>query len=145
MASLRYRIGAALLTALELAAQPGEALDGVVVLDNPRDPQAIRKGRRIVFVEDQSDRLVDQAAQQGKRVYVFTLGVINRDEHDRAGADADHEAAEAVIRATHTALMQTLRAGPLRETSTVFRAEGIDVGGALVLATFEVEYLKPRP
>lgn len=141
MSSQRWRISDTLLRALRAAA----ALDGVPVLDNPRDPQAIRAGSRIVFVEDQADRFLDQAGQQGKRCYVFTLGVICRGADDRAGADADYEAAEAAIRGAHGELLRDLRCGPLRETEIVFRAEGIDVGGALVLGTFEIEYLKPRP
>lgn len=141
MNSLRYQISAALVQALHAA----DALADAVVLDNPRDPQALAKGARVVFLEDQRDGFIDQASQQGKRRFVFTVGVINRSGADRAGADADHVAAEAAIRAAHGELMRDLRCGPLRETEVAFRAEGIDVGGALVLSTFEVEYLKPRP
>lgn len=143
--SLRYQISAAVFGALAAAAASGKPLAGAVVLDNPRDPQAIRKGKRIVFFEDQRDGFIDQAAQQNRRSFRFAVGTISRDADDRAAADADHEAAVAAIRGAHTALISTLRCGPLRETETVFRAEGIDVGGALVMSTFEIEYVKPRP
>jgi len=139
--SLRWRISAALLAALEAAPE----LRGVVVLDNPRDAQAIRRGSRIVFLEDQADTFIDQASQQGRRRYQFALGAINRTPADRCGADADYTAAEAVVRAAHGQLLRDLRCGPLRETDLQFRVEGLDVGGALVLGMWEIEYLKPRP
>lgn len=141
MSSIRYQVSAAIVAAVRAHA----GLQGAVVLDNPTDPAALSKGERVVFVEDQTDGFIDQANQQGKRRFVFTLGVINRSAGDREGADADYEAAEAAIRGAHGALMRQQRCGPLREREVVFRVDGIDVGGALVLGTFEVEYLKPRP
>lgn len=139
--TLRYQISAALLEAL----QEATALAGAVVMDNPVTAAALAKGDRIVFLEDLSDGFIDQANQQGKRRFVFGVGAICRKAAARAGADADYAAAEAAVRAAHTTLMSTLRCGPLRERDVVFKAEGLDVGGALVLGTFEVEYLKPRP
>ena len=138
--SIRYRISAALVEALRAAPD----LAGAKVLDNPSDPSALQAGERLVLVEDQTDRFVDQKNQQGRRRFVFTIGAINRTADDRAGADADYAAAEAAIRGAHKVLMSTLHCGPLHEEEVTFRVEGIDVGGALVLGTFSVEYLKPR-
>lgn len=139
--SLRYQISAALVAALRDAA----ALAGAVVTDNPVTAAALAKGARIVFLEDLADAPIDQAGQQAKRRFTFGLGVIGRSADARAGADADYVAAEAAVRGAHATLIGTLRCGPLRERDVVFKAEGIDVGGALVMGTFEVEYLKPRP
>jgi hypothetical protein len=141
MNSIRYRISAAIVEALRAA----PALAGVKVLDNPTDASALQAGERLVLVEDQTDRFIDQKNQQGKRRFAFTLGAINRSANDRAGADADYQAAEAAVRGTHKHLMSTLGCGPLHEEEVTFRVEGIDVGGALVLGTFSVEYLKSRP
>ena len=139
--SIRYRISAAVVAALRTAPALAEAK----VLDNPADASALQAGERLVLLEDQSDRFIDQKNQQGKRRFVFTLGAINRSADDRAGADADYAAAEAAVRGVHKQLMSTLGCGPLHEEEVTFRVEGIDVGGALVLGTFAVEYLKPRP
>lgn len=135
--SVRFRVGAAVLGALQAEFTGGD----VRVFDNPPDAKALSAGARLVFVEDQSDAFVDQAAQRGKRRYVFTLGVVGRTADARAQADRDYLVARTVVRNTHTALMRDLRVGPLRERDVVFRVDGIDVGGALVLGTFEAEYL----
>lgn len=138
--SIRYQISAAIVAALRAAPDLAEAK----VLDNPSDASALQAGERLVLVEDQTDRFIDQKNQQGKRRFVFTIGAINRTTDDRAGADADYQAAEAAVRGAHKVLMSTLGCGPLHEEEVTFRVEGIDVGGALVLGTFAVEYLKPR-
>lgn len=141
MSSQRYLISATLMAALRSAADLADAL----VLDNPTEAQALSKGDRIVWIEDQADDPIEQAAQQGKRRFTFALGVINRTSDDRAGADVDHQAALAAITKAHTPLMRDHRCGPLREGQTVFRVEGLDIGGALILTTYTVEYLRPRP
>lgn len=141
MSSQRYLISATLLAALRSAADLADAL----VLDNPTEAQALSKGDRIVWIEDQADDPIEQAAQQGKRRFTFALGVINRTSDDRAGADVDHQAALTAITKAHTPLMRDHRCGPLREGQTVFRVEGLDIGGALILTTYTVEYLRPRP
>lgn len=140
MNSVRYLISRAVFEALRDAPE----LAGARVLDNPSEPQALAAGERIVFVEDQSDGFIDQAGQAGTRRFVFAVGVINRSSSARAGADADYVAAEAALRSRHTELIKELSCGPLRERDVSFRVESIDVGGALVLGTFEVEYRRPR-
>lgn len=139
--SLRYQISAAIVQALSTA----PALSGAVVLDHPKAPSDLSKGTRVVFVEDQTDDLIDQPNQQDKRSFSFAVGVINRTAQDRAGADVDHLAAEAAIRKVHqSTLVATLRCGPLRELGVRFKVEGLDVGGALILASYAVEYRKGR-
>lgn len=139
--SLRYQISAAIVQALSTA----PALAGAVVLDHPKSPSDLSRGPRVIFVEDQTDSLIDQPNQQGKRLFSFAVGVINRTAQDRAGADADYLVAEAAIRQVHqTVLAATLRCGPLRDLDVRFKVEGLDVGGALILASYAVEYRKER-
>ena len=139
--SRRYQISAAIVQALSTA----PALAGAVVIDHPKTPSDLSKGTRVIFVEDQSDDLIDQPNQQAKRSFSFAVGVINRTAQDRAGADADHLAAFAAIRERHqTALVKNLGCGPLRELGVRFKVEGLDVGGALILASYAVEYRKER-
>lgn len=141
MSSQRLLISNTLVAALRSAAD----MVGAQILDNPTEAQGLAKGDRVVWIEDQVDDPIEQAGQQGKRRFTFALGVINRTSDDRAGADADHQAALSAITKAHTALMRDHRCGPLREGQTVFRVEGLDIGGALILTTYTVEYLRPRP
>lgn len=145
--SVRYRIAAGFVAALR--ADP--VLAGAKVRHNPRDPSSIRDGDRVVFFEDGRDGFLEQPAQQGKRAYSFTLGVIRRGEEDpEAGADADQVAADEALRAAFPEISAELAAdgaalGPLRERETTYKVEGVDVGGALVLTGYEIEYRKPKP
>lgn len=139
--SLRYQISAAIVQALSTA----PALSGAVVLDHPKAPSDLSKGTRVIFVEDQADDLIDQPNQQAKRSFSFAVGVINRTAQDRAGADADNLASEAAIRQCHQdVLASTLRCGQLRELGVRFKVEGLDVGGALILTSYAVDYRKGR-
>lgn len=143
--SRRYQISALVVAALR--AHPG--LQGALILDNPTDPRAISDGKRVVFVEDQTDGWISQEGQRNKRRFVWTVGVINRSDStagaDRAGADADYLAAVDAVRGAHSQLVTTVKeVGPLRERDVTFRLEGIDVGGALILGSFEVEYVTER-
>ena len=144
--SVRYRIGAALVAAMRAAA----GLSGVVIKRNPLDPAPLRDGSRVIFFEDQADGYLDQAAQIGKRIFSFAIGVISRDgTAPDATADADYVAAEDAIRGAYPALAAALQAagaqiGPLRERQVTYKSDDLDVGGALVLGSFEVEYLRPK-
>ena len=85
-----YAIGQAIVEALHSNA----ALTGALVLDNPQRASALQDGDRIVFFEDQADRLIDQPGQSAKRTYSFTLGVISRSTDARKDAHADYRAAK---------------------------------------------------
>ena len=76
-----FAIGAAIVHAL----RSDPALAGVTVLDNPKRASDLQAGARIVFFEDQADKLIEQPGQSAKRTYSFTVGVINRTEQDRRG------------------------------------------------------------
>lgn len=139
--SQRFQISAAIFEALSTA----PALAGAVFVNQPKAPADLSKGTRVIFLEDQGDSLIEQPNQQARRSFSFALGVINRTSQDGAGADADHLAAEAAIRQAHqTVLVKTFGCGPLRELEVRFKVEGLDVGGALILASYAVEYRKWR-
>lgn len=136
-----FAIGSAIVAEL-LAAT---SLAGAKVLDNPQRASALQDGERIVFFEDQGDSPIDQPGQSAKRVYAFTLGVINRSTSPRAGAHADYRAAKRVVRACMPAISQLLRleGRGLVEGAVSYRIENIDVGGGLVLGSFTVDYRDP--
>lgn len=136
-----FAIGATIVAALREA----PALDGATVLDNPKRSSALQDGARIVFFEDQADKLIAQPGQAAKRTYGFSLGVINRTETDRLGAHSDYRAAKRVIRSCMpeiVKLVQIVDRG-LVEGDVLYRLENLDVGGGLVLGLFTLDYRDP--
>lgn len=136
-----FAIGAAIVAVLR--ADP--ALTGAKVLDNPKRSSDLQDGERIVFFEDQNDKLIDQPGQSQKRTYGFTLGVINRCVNDRQGAHADYRAAKRAIRSSMPEIGKLVRLDGrgLVEGDVLYRLENIDVGGGLVLGLFTVDYRDP--
>ena len=136
-----YAIGQAIVEALHSNA----ALTGALVLDNPQRASALQDGDRIVFFEDQADRLIDQPGQSAKRTYSFTLGVISRSTDARKDAHADYRATKRIVRNCMPAISQAVVLGGrgLQEGEVAYRLENIDVGGALVLGSFSVDYRDP--
>ena len=136
-----YAIGAAIMGALRADA----SLVGAKVLDNPRRASDLQDGARIVFFEDQNDKLIQQPGQSAKRTYGFTLGVINRTTSDRQGAHADYRAAKRVIRNSMPEIVKLVQieGRGLVEGDVLYRLENIDVGGGLVLGLFTVDYRDP--
>lgn len=124
--------------------------DGVVVQDNPTSPNQIEQGARIVFVEDQDDDLLNKPGQSEGRTFGFSIGVINRTPDARSGADADSQRAKGVATAALMAAGRDLQASKTivgfqapREGRRTYRLEGIDVGGALILTRYEIDYRLP--
>lgn len=136
-----YAIGQAIVEALRSNA----ALTGAVVLDNPQRASALQDGERILFFEDQADRLIEQPGQSAKRTYSFTLGVISRSSQARKDAHADYRTAKRAVRQCMPAISQcvALLGRGIQEGDVVYRIENIDVGGALVLGSFSVDYRDP--
>lgn len=136
-----FAIGAAIVHAL----RSDPALAGVTVLDNPKRASDLQAGARIVFFEDQADKLIEQPGQSAKRTYSFTVGVINRTEQDRRGAHADYRAAKRAVRNCLPAInaLVRLEARGMVEGDVLYRLENIDVGGGLVLGQFTVDYRDP--
>lgn len=139
MSSTPFDIVEAVFAALQGAAELAQAKH----VNNPVSPSALRDGSRVVFVEDGDDSLIDQPGQRARRVFAFTVGNISRAPgaaQARTEADADMQHIKRIVKAAHTQLIGTHKVGPLRHRSTQFRLDGLDVGGALRLMTFEAEY-----
>lgn len=134
-----FAIGEAVVAALRAAPD----LAGVLIRDNPVRASELADGERVVFYEDASDSFREQPGQLQKRVFTFTVGVINRSDAPRLGVHRDYRAAKRVVRSALAGLSSTLRTNPLIEGEVTFRLENIDVGGGLVLGSFSVEYRDP--
>ncbi len=144
--SIPFLLSQAIVQALGAA----PALAGAKVHDNPADPAALADGARLVFVEDKADAPINQPGQAMGRTFTITVGVINRSAADRSGADEDMEFAKAVVQATAMATCKALQAdrrvvsfAPPREGARGYRVEGLDVGGALIHTSFEIDYRTP--
>ncbi|MBD9395608.1 hypothetical protein [Acidovorax sp. ACV01] len=136
-----FAIGATIVAALRQA----PALAGAKVLDNPKRSSDLQDGARIVFFEDQADKLIGQPGQSQKRTYGFSVGAINRTENDRQGAHADYRAAKRVIRSCMPEIVKLVQieGRGVVEGDVLYRLENIDVGGGLVLGLFTIDYRDP--
>lgn len=144
--SVPFLLSAAVVAALREQLEP----DGVVVQDNPTSPSQIEQGARVVFVEDQDDDLLNKPGQAEGRTFGFVVGVINRAADTRSGADADSQRAKSIATAALMAAGRDLQASKTivtfqapREGRRTYRIEGIDVGGALILTRYEIDYRLP--
>ena len=139
-----FVIGEAIMQALLSDA----ALAGATLLSNPARAADVLDGARVVFFEDQHDKLIAQPGQRAKRTYTFSVGVVNRSEDARRASHADYRAAKRVLRERVMRFASDrqieLVEGGLRELEARFRLENIDVGGGLVLGTFAIDYRDPN-
>ena len=138
-----FVVGAAVVQALRTALD----LDGAKVLDNPVRASDLADGDRIIFFEDQSDKLLEQPAQRQYRTYGFSIGVISRTADARRDAHRDYRAVKRVLRglsmpAITQAGVEIAKSG-IREGEVRYRMENIDVGGSLVLGLFTLDYRDP--
>nr|WP_296021328.1 hypothetical protein [uncultured Acidovorax sp.] len=142
-AGVPFTAGAAVLEALRGATD----LDGAKFLDNPVRASDLSEGERIIFFEDQSDKLLEQPSQRQYRTYAFSIGVINRSLDARRAAHQDYRAVKRVLRglsmpAITQAGVEIAKSG-IREGEVRYRLENIDVGGSLVLGLFTLDYRDP--
>lgn len=146
--SVPYQLSQAIVGALRGALES----DGVAVHDNPTSRATLADGARVVFVEDNEDGpRAGQPNQAEQRTFTFAVGVINRTAAARAACDADMVACKNVISAHGPVACRTLKdAGALtvfsavRESRRIYKIEGIDVGGALILTQFDIDYTVPN-
>lgn len=127
------------------ALQAATALTGVLVVHNPRSPVNLAQGNHMVFLKDQTDTLIEKAGQMEKRTHQFELGAIARTAAADAEADALHEAAADVLRATRKSLMASRRVENLSELVTQFETGNLEIDGALVSSTWQIQYRKLGP
>lgn len=141
--SAPYLLSQAVVTVLaaEFAGQD------VTIRDNPTSPDSIKSGDRVVLVEDWEDAPGNQPNQTERRTFTLDIGVINRTETARAAADADMQRVKAAIVRDLPAACRTLRAEghidgfqAAREGRRLYRIENVDVGGALIITRFSIDY-----
>ncbi|MCI5068422.1 hypothetical protein [Acidovorax sp.] len=138
-----FLAGAAVIDALKSAAD----LTGAKILDNPARASDLSEGERIIFFEDQTDKLLEQPSQRQYRTYGFSIGVISRSVEARRAAHRDYRAVKRVLRslsmpAITQAGIEIAKSG-IREGEVRYRLENIDVGGSLVLGLFTLDYRDP--
>ncbi len=152
--SIPYRLSQAVVAALRAQFEPL----GATVRDNPTSRAALNEGARVVFVEDEQDQpgtassgaQPNQPNQAEARSFAMAVGVIARTDDARAQADADMEQVKATLRDAVLAETRSMTAAgdilatamPL-EGQRLYRLDGIDVGGALVLTRFLISYRLP--
>jgi len=152
--SIPYRLSQAVVAALRAQFEPL----GATVRDNPTSRAALNEGARVVFVEDEQDQpgsasnnaQPNQPNQAEGRSFALAVGVIARTDDARAQADADMEQVKTTLRDAVLAETRAMVAAgqiltvvmPL-EGQRLYRLDGIDVGGALVLTRFLLSYRLP--
>lgn len=146
--SVPYLLSASVYAALRAEFEAS----GAAVRDNPTTPAELDLGERVFFIEDDTDRQIDKPGQSEGRFFSLRVGVINRSAGARAGADADMQAAKAVVTRAMRDKARDLMADRIvtamqypREMERTYRHERIDVGGALILTRFEIDYRLPPP
>lgn len=135
--SLRWQAMQTLLAALRSA----PTLAGVRVVHNPRTPASLKDGTHMVFLKDQPDTLIEKSGLAERRQHQFLLGAVARSDDADCEADALHEAATAVL----GSLLKTVLKGrvhSLSQAATQFEAANLEVDGALVLSTWDMQYIK---
>lgn len=119
-------------------------LTGLPVVRNPRRPQDLAEGTRVIIVAESSDKQVSKAGNRETRVRSFSVGALSRVE----GADADADAlAELVSSVTHAALVlmqATAEITRMAEVSVQFHVDDLEVDGAIVVSGWEIQYIRKR-
>lgn len=138
-----FVVGATVIDALRNAPD----LDGAKIFDNPVRSSDLVEGDRIIFFEDQIDKLLEQPAQRQYRTYGFSIGVISRTTDARRSAHRDYRAVKRVLRslsmpAISLAGVEIAKSG-IREGEVRYRLENIDVGGGLIVGLFTLDYRDP--
>lgn len=144
--SIPYLLSAAVLTALREQMEPL----GAIVHDNPTSPAALQDGERVVWIEDGDDSPIDRPGQAEGRSFEIGVGIINRSADARAAADADMQLLKPIVLSAVLTAGRALQStrdiiglqSP-REGKRLHRLEGIDVGGALILTKFSIDYRTP--
>lgn len=133
-----FEVGEILIAALRAAPE----LVDVTIHEFPVRPATLSDGSRLVWFEDVSDGPVEQA-NQIKREYRFTVGVINRTTAARRGVHTDYRAVKRILNAALPGLKDAVTANYLREGDLAFGLENVDVGGGLVISSWTLGYRDP--
>jgi len=142
--SARWAIYNEIATALENDGQ----LQGVKVVRNPRTAQHLGSGEQLVVIKWGSDSPTELNGNNEKRKFRVIVGGISRKrEAPDADADALHLAAGDVVKRTLQSLNQLpgiSQVKSIHEGDTTPDIDGIEVDGAIVLTTWEIDYKQRR-
>jgi hypothetical protein len=142
--SLPQSVGFQLVGKVVAAFASAPDLIGLPVVRNPRRPQDLSVGTRVIIVAESSDKQISKAGNRETRVRSFSVGALSRLE----GADADADAlAELVSNVTHAALVAmaaTAEITRMTEASVQFHVDDLEVDGAIVVSGWEIQYTRKR-
>lgn len=127
---------------LAYAAVPG--LAELPLARNPRNPQHLAVGKRVVIVTELSDSPVGKAGHRETRRRVVKVGILSRVE----SADADADALYGLLSDTTQAALAQLRPTVITrmaEGEVQFYVDDIEVDGAVVVGSWEIDYTRERP
>jgi hypothetical protein len=136
--SARWAIFDAICTALESDA----LLQDLPVVRNPRTATQLGAGEQLIVAKWGSDSLMEKPGQRERRKFRLIVGSVSR---KATGADKDadaiHQAVGEVVRKALTTLAQLPdRVARIAEGDTTPDIDGIEVAGAMVLSTWEIDY-----
>lgn len=123
-------------------------LQGLRVVRNPRSAQHLAVADQVLIVKWGSDSLSDKPGQREKRKFRLILASVSRKaEGAEQDADAMHQAAGEIVREilpTLAALPGVDAVGSIAEGDTTPDVDGLEVDGAAVLSSWEINYAR-RP
>lgn len=137
-----FRIVAALVAAI--GADP--VLGTLPLVRNPRRPQHLAVGERVVIMAERSDSLIDKSGTREKRRRTVTIGALVRTAADAdAQADGLYQLLSDKVQAALKLMVQAGEVGPLMERDVQFHVDDLEVDGAIVVGGWEVTYWRNRP
>ena len=129
------------LVARELADDP--SLQRLPVVRNPRTAQQLDVGEQVLILRWGGDSLQDWNAGHQRRTFRLSLGCISRKANADRDADAIHHAAGKVMQRALAKLGAAIPGCTIKsitEQDTTPDVEGIEIVGAVVLSSWQIEY-----
>lgn len=137
-----FRLVAALIAAI--AADP--VLGTLPLVRNPRRPQHLAVGERVLILAERSDSLIDKSGSREKRRRTVTVGALARTAADAdAQADALYQLLSDTVQAALKRMVLAGEVGPLTERDVQFHVDDLEVDGAIVVGGWELVYWRNRP
>jgi hypothetical protein len=138
----------AIFNAIAVALAGDARLQGLRVVRNPRNATQMGAGEQLVAIKWGSDSLTEKPGQREKRKFRLIVASISRKaEGADKDADAIHEAAYAIVREILPAIAQLPEVdaiGGIAESDTTSDIDGLEVDGAVVLSSWEINYARRR-
>jgi hypothetical protein len=121
------------------------ALADLPIVRNPRRPSHLGGGERILIVSEVSDVNVQKAGARETRRRLVKIGVLSRVD----GADADADGLYCLLSDTVQAALRPMQLAATitkhSEGNVQFYVDDIDVDGAVVIGSWEIDYTRIRP